>query len=116
MPNIPFRDLEIQRRENDLIGATFGRGFYVLDDYSPLRLLSEELLADNELYLFPVRRALQYVPDSPLGGRKGTQGDGFYVAANPEYGAILTYYLRDSLEDAPRAAKGKGKQNEKGWR
>ena len=36
-PTIAFRDLELQRRDEDLVGATFGRGFYVLDDYSPLR-------------------------------------------------------------------------------
>ena len=35
-PTISFRDLAIQRRENDLVGASFGRGFFVLDDYSPL--------------------------------------------------------------------------------
>ena len=61
-PTIPFRDLEIQRRENDLVGATFGRGFYVLDDYSPLRHVSEQALSENEYLLFPVKKALLYVP------------------------------------------------------
>ena len=39
IPTIACRDLEIQRRENDLVIASFGRGFYILDDYSPLRNL-----------------------------------------------------------------------------
>jgi len=39
-PNISFRDLVIQKRENDLVGATFGRSFYVFDDYTPLRSLT----------------------------------------------------------------------------
>ena len=40
LPTISVRDIDIQKRENDLVLATFGRGFYVLDDYSPLRLLA----------------------------------------------------------------------------
>ena len=55
-PNIPFRDLAIQKRENDLVGATFGRSFYVFDDYTPLRQVSEEML-EQQVELFPVRDA-----------------------------------------------------------
>ena len=98
VPTIPFRDLEIQERESDLVGASFGRGFYVLDDFSPLRVLSEELLAKEEFVLFPVKKALLYVPERVLGGEKGSQGDGFFTASNPPFGAVFTYYLRDSLE------------------
>jgi len=98
VPNIPFRDLAIQRRENDLVGASFGRSFYVLDDYTPLRLVDEKTLKSNEFVLFPVKDALLYVPSRPLGGRKGTQGDAFYVANNPPFGAIFTFYLRDGLK------------------
>ena len=98
VPVIPFRDLEIQRRENDLVGATFGRSFYVLDDYSPLRLMSKELLKENELVLFPVKKPLLYIPARVLGGEKGSQGDGFFTASNPPFGAVFTYYLRDSLK------------------
>ncbi|NNF42686.1 MAG: glycosyl hydrolase, partial [Phycisphaerales bacterium] len=97
-PNIPFRDLAIQRRENDLVGATFGRGFYVLDDYAPLREIDAELLKEQELALFPVRKALLYIVDRPLGRPKGAQGDSYYAADNPPYGAVFTYYLRDDLE------------------
>lgn len=96
VPNIPFRDLAIQRRENDLVGATFGRGFYILDDYTPLRSASEKLLK-KEFALFPIKDALLYIQDRPLGGRKGSQGDAFYVADNPDFGAVFTYHLRDSL-------------------
>ena len=97
-PSIPFRDLEIQRRENDLVGASFGRGFYVLDDYSPLRQINKEFLKEEAFALFPVRKALLYIQDRPLGGPKGSQGDGYFAANNPPYGAVFTYYLRDSLE------------------
>ena len=73
-PNIPFRDLVIQERENDLVGATFGRGFYVLDDYSALRAMSEEAL-DTEAILFPTRRAWWYKEQRVLGWEKrGSMG------------------------------------------
>ena len=65
LPTIAFRDLVIQTRENDLVGATFGRSFYILDDYSPLRTVTSEMLA-NDSVLFPVRRAHWYVPRRPL--------------------------------------------------
>ena len=44
-PTIAVRDLWIQKRRNDLAIATFGRGFYILDDYSPLRLATPEMQA-----------------------------------------------------------------------
>ncbi|MGE3805420.1 MAG: glycosyl hydrolase [Gemmataceae bacterium] len=97
VPTIPFRDLEIQKRENDLIGATFGRSFYVLDDYSPLRDVSEEALA-RDFTLFPVRKTLLYVQARELGGRKGSQGDAYFAAPNPPIGAVFTYHLRDTLK------------------
>ena len=97
-PTIAYRDLVIQRRENDLVGATFGRGFYVLDDYTPLRTIDEELLAEPA-HLFPVRDADWYIERRALGGnRKASQGDGFYVADNPPFGAVFTYHLRDGVK------------------
>lgn len=97
VPNIPFRDIEIQQRENDLVGASFGRSFYVLDDFSPLRSVSQERLKE-ELVLFPVRKSLLYVPARTLGSEKGSQGDGFFSAPNPPFGAVFTYYLCDELK------------------
>ncbi len=98
VPMISFRDLAIQRRENDLVGASFGRGFFVLDDYSALREISSESLDDNEFLLFPVRKTPLYIPASVLGRDAGFSGDGFYSAPNPPFGAVFTYYLRDSLK------------------
>ena len=98
VPTISFRDIEIQRRENDLVGASFGRSFFVLDDYSFLRESSNELLNEKEFVLFPIRKALLYVPARPLGGEKGSQGDGFFTAPNPPFGAVFTYYLKDSFK------------------
>lgn len=96
IPTIAIRDMDIQKRENDLVLASFGRGFYVLDDYSPLRNISKENL-DKKSYLFPVKDALLYVPSAPLGGRgNGSQGGELYAAENPKYGANFTFYLKES--------------------
>lgn len=110
-PNIPFRDLVIQTRENDLVGATFGRSFYVLDDYSPLRDVSASMLA-NDSMLFPVRPARWYLPRKPLGcgepNCRGSQGDAGFVGENPAFGATFTYYLPETLQnrkDARREAE-----------
>ncbi|MGB5720101.1 MAG: hypothetical protein WBM34_05345 [Woeseiaceae bacterium] len=116
VPNIPFRDLVIQTRENDLVGATFGRSFYVLDDYSPLRSLDAGMLKNDSL-LFPVRKALWYVPKRPLGcgepGCAGSQGDGYYIAPNPEFGATFTYYLPKTVQTRQEARREKEKDREK---
>ncbi len=98
IPTISVRDLAIQRRENDLVAGTFGRGFYVLDDYTPLRGLTAETL-DKEGVIFPVKKALMYVEARPMAGKdKAYQGAAFFTAPNPPFGATFTYYLKDALE------------------
>lgn len=98
VPTIPFRDLAIQRREDDLVGASFGRGFFVLDDYSALREVSEEALA-KEAVLFPARKARWYVERAPLGERgRASQGAAYFTAPNPPFGAVFTYHLARGLE------------------
>jgi hypothetical protein len=98
MPPIAVRDIDIQRRETDLALATFGRGFYILDDYSPLRLVSRELLEQGAT-LFPARKAWMYIPSTPLGlPEKANMGHDFYTAPNPPFGAVFTYYLKDKVQ------------------
>ena len=92
MPTIPVRDLAIQKRENDLVLATFGRGFYVLDDYSALREISEESISKDAL-LFTPRKALLY---NPMRGGTSSGGGANYFAKNPPYGAVISYYLKKS--------------------
>ena len=94
VPTISFRDLVIQKRENDLVGATFGRGFYILDDYSFLRQIDSDELSTTEAELYTGRDALLYIPRPGLSfGEKGSQGASFFTAKNPPYGAVFTYYL-----------------------
>ena len=92
VPTIAFRDLKIQRRDNDLVGATFGRGFYVLDDYSPLREIAAGVL-EEEAHLFPIRDEWWYIPYLPMQGLgQPTLGSTYFTAPNPPFGAILTYH------------------------
>jgi hypothetical protein len=98
MPPATVMDLDIQRRENDLVVSTFGRGVYILDDYSPLRHLSKETLK-KEAEIFPIKDALMFIPANPFGFRGvGFQGASFYAAPNPEVGAVFTYYLKDEIK------------------
>jgi hypothetical protein len=91
------RDLEIQRRENDLVLATFGRGFYILDDYSPLRAIKPELLETNAI--FPIKKGLMFQSVNPMGvSGRGFQGANFYTAPNPEYGVAFTFHLKEELK------------------
>lgn len=98
LPTIAVKDIEIQQRENDLVLATFGRGFYILDDYSPLRNISKENF-DKPAYIFPVKDAWMYEPSYPLGIRgKGFQGETYFTTPNPKIGAVFTYYLKDGIK------------------
>ena len=111
-PTIAFRDLVIQTRESDLVGATFGRSFFIFDDYSPLRMVTSEML-QNDSVLFPVRRAHWYVQRRPLScertGCVDSQGHSYYVAQNPPFGATFTYYLPEQL----RSLKEQRQESEK---
>ncbi len=96
LPSIAVYDMAIQKRENDLVLATFGRGFYILDNYAPLRELTGDL-PNNESHLFTVKDALLYIQT----GKKYGQGATYYTAPNPEFGATFTLYLKD----VPRTKK-----------
>lgn len=96
LPTIAIRDLEIQERENDLVLASFGRGFFVLDDYTPLRSFKAEMMKEKAV-VFPIKDALMFIDSRPLGMRgKGSQGSNLYTAPNPEIGAVFTVLINDT--------------------
>ncbi|MGH9494967.1 MAG: glycosyl hydrolase, partial [Candidatus Sulfotelmatobacter sp.] len=116
LPTIAVRDMVIQARESDLVLATFGRGFYVLDDIAPLRQMKPET-TEPATAIFPVKEALLYIERHPLGGpKKGFQGDAFYTAENPPFGAVFTAYLKEKIkskkETRQEAEKDAAKKNE----
>lgn len=109
LPTICVRDMAIQTRENDLVLGTFGRGFYVLDDYSALRNLSPNQW-EKQAEIFPIKTALEYVESNPLGLRGvGSQGASMYAAPNPEFGATFTYYVKDKIL-SPKAKRQKAEK------
>ena len=101
LPTICVKDMEIQRRENDLAIASFGRGFFILDDYSALRNMKAEDYTKAAV-IYPVKDALMFAEATPLGGWQespvGSMGASFYAAPNPKVGAVFTYFLKDDIK------------------
>jgi photosystem II stability/assembly factor-like uncharacterized protein len=106
VPTISFRDIAIQRRENDLVAASFGRGFFILDDISPLRNFDASVLSE-EATLFPVKDAYWYKEAS----RVGSQGDAEYKAPNAPFGARFTYYMAEEVKSLKDIRKEREKTN-----
>ncbi len=109
LPTIAVRDIKIQKDEDDLVLATFGRGFYILDDYSLLRKISDKTLSEDHI-LFPVKDAYIYSQTS----KKYGQGATVYTGDNPEYGVTFTYYIKDKIKtkkDFRIEAEKKAKDN-----
>lgn len=111
IPTTQVRDIAIHREENDLVAATFGRSFYVLDDYSPLRELSTKVL-DTEFHLFPMPTSLMFIQSRG----KSNMGDTHYAGDNPDVGAVITWYFKESIrtrkqqrQQAEREAEKAGK-------
>jgi photosystem II stability/assembly factor-like uncharacterized protein len=98
MPPAQIRDMTVQRRENDLILATFGRGFFILDDYSPLRDLSPQTLSEDA-HLFSLRDAYSFSQTgmNPAGSAGVGPLAGNWTAPNPPFGAVFTYNLKQEL-------------------
>jgi hypothetical protein len=113
MPTIAVRDLALQKREGDLVVGTFGRGFYVLDDLTPLQVAKPADL-EREALTFPVKRALAYIPSTPFGLKeKAFLGETFHTAPNPPFGAVFTYYLKDEVQTRRKARLDAEKEAEK---
>lgn len=109
VPTIPFRDVELHQRDNDLVGASFGRGIYILDDYSALREVGA-LTDPKQNTLFGIRDAWWYVPSVPSQAKgMPTAGSSSYRTPNPPDGALLTYYIGD----VPKTSAQQRKENEK---
>jgi photosystem II stability/assembly factor-like uncharacterized protein len=105
VPTIAFRDLQLQRRDDDVVGATFGRGIYILDDYAPLRAMADGSPAASGGVL-PLRDAWWYIPwlTNQARGRP-TLGSDAYSAPNPEFGATFTAVVPELPESAREARR-----------
>jgi hypothetical protein len=93
MTTIAIRDVVIQRQKDDLVAGSFGRGIFILDDYTPLRQVSPQML-NQDAKLFQAKDAYWYQPDEEV----ENLGANFFTAENPPFGANFTYYLKDGLK------------------
>lgn len=109
-PTIAVRDLEMQKRENDLVVGTFGRGIYIFDDYSFMRNLNDSILNKASATIFPIKPALIYNEDDSK--RKDDLGSSFWRAKNPPFGATFTYYLREEIKTKKQIRKDQEKKLE----
>lgn len=100
VPTISFRDITIQKEHDDLVGASFGRGFFILDDISPLRNINKETLSEKAVFL-SARDAFWYLQRNI----EIAPGASYYTAKNPDFGAMFTYYLKDGLDSRKTTRK-----------
>jgi photosystem II stability/assembly factor-like uncharacterized protein len=113
-PTISFRDVKLQRRDLDVVGGTFGRGIYILDDYTPLRELAARVRESgsvaDESTLFGLRDAWWYIP-GVTGQAPGlpSQGSAGWRAENPPHGAVFTVHLAD----VPKTPKESRRERER---
>lgn len=91
MPHAPVYDIVVQEHFDDLVVATYGRGLWILDDLTPMRQLTPEVLA-SDAHLFPPRVAYRYRDITP----PAAPWDDPTVGENPPYGAIINYHLREA--------------------
>ncbi|OUR91871.1 glycosyl hydrolase [Flavobacteriales bacterium 34_180_T64] len=116
LPTIAVRDIAIQERESDLVLGTFGRGFYVMDDYSSLRSIDNSTPSETAK-IYGIRDALIWEPSLPLGlPGKAFQGDNFYTSPNLGPEAMITYYYDEDYKTLKEKRTAKEKdliKNEK---
>jgi photosystem II stability/assembly factor-like uncharacterized protein len=90
LPRVPVDDIVFNERTNDLVLGTHGRSIIILDDVSMFEHMTPQVLT-SEAHLLPMRPATQYYEMRAL----PTPGAAEFAGANPAYGALITYYLRD---------------------
>lgn len=113
LPTATVMDIEIQKKESDLVVSTFGRGVYILDDYSALRHLTPDTLVQGAV-IFPIKDVRMYVESNPFGfGGKGFQGASFYTAQNPPAGATFTYFVGEEVKSLKQLRNTLEKEKQK---
>jgi hypothetical protein len=91
LPPSPVYWLEIQEYFDDLVVGTYGRGYYILDNISPLREYANEV-QNKDVHLFSLRQAYRFHNKQSI----KTDGPSLNSGRNPAYGADINYFLKDS--------------------
>ncbi len=108
LPTIAIMDIKIHKKQDDLILATFGRGLYILDDYAPLREVSDSF-SERNAHIFTVKDALMFIQTDALYG----QGATYFAGQNPEYGAVFTIFLNEESKSKKQLRKDAEKNAQK---
>jgi hypothetical protein len=98
LPHAPVYWIAVQERFHDLALATYGRGFWILDDLTPLQQLTQEVLAKN-VHLFAPRDVYRFRPVSQPAAATYDPTAGH----NPPYGATINFYLKSKLGEKDKA-------------
>lgn len=99
LPHAPVHWLVVQEHFNDLVVSTYGRGFYILDDITPLQQLTAEIL-NSQVYLFAPRPAYRF----RMVADRISDPDDQCIGQNPPYGASINYYLKSKPEGEVKIA------------
>jgi len=99
LPHAPVSGIVVQEQFNDLVISTYGRGFYIMDDITPLRQLTPAVLG-GDAHLFTLRTAYRFRPITA----PSTTYDDPTVGENPRYGASINYYLKAPAAAPPKIA------------
>ena len=90
MPTVPVFDLKIHPRDKELIAATHGRGFWIVD-VAPLEQIASAKTTLADVHLFEPKTAYEYGQGLPMGASSNGEGQGVFSAPSPEYGAAISY-------------------------
>ena len=93
LPTVAVHDLLIHPRDNDLIAATHGRGFWILDDITALQQATPDVL-DSDAFLFDNRVATNWLRI----GRGGSRGHYYFKGENAPRGAFLNYFINEGVD------------------
>lgn len=96
LPTLAVRDIAVHPREHDLIIGTHGRGIWILDNITPLREMSEEVLL-KKAHVFSTRPATQYF----LSTSKESYTKPVFQGQNPDFGLFIDVYLMEKPEEKP---------------
>ncbi len=107
LPRAPVDDIVIHARENDIVLGTHGRSIIILDDIAMLEHLDEKVL-DSEAHLFPPGDAIQFHDRMEVAT---DQGAAEFSGTNPDYGALITYYLKSDPSPPEEKASTKGEED-----
>ncbi len=88
-PDVAVRDLVVEPRSSDLVLATHGRGIWIVDDISPLREMTPDVMARDAVFL------ASHPQQQRMNAQGGwAEGDATFLGPNPPDAALITYYQK----------------------